>query len=88
MEELLAEARGEPTLEKMRRIIQFRDPRRGLVCYDGEPLPGGTPVEHTLRTAIWLLGEGRAQWWAREDGRPSFENRKEDIVFSDVLSWG
>lgn len=87
MNELLNEGRREPTVEKLRQIIQFRDPRRGLVCYNGEPLPSGKPVEHTIRTTIWLLREGRAQWWALEDGKPSFENRKEDVAFEGVLTW-
>lgn len=87
MNELLDEGRKAPTLEKLRSIIQFRDPRRGLVCYNGELLPGGTPVEHTIRTAIWLLREGRAMWWALEAGKPSFENRKPDVEFKDVLRW-
>lgn len=88
MNELLDEGRKEPTLEKLRQIIQFRDPRRGLVCYNGEPLrPGGSPVEHTIRTSIWLLREGRAMWWALEGDTPSFENRKEDIHYKDVLRW-
>lgn len=87
MAELLDEARANPTLEGLCRFIQFRDPRRGLVCYNGEPLPSGQPVEHTIRTTIWLLREGRAQWWALENGKPSFENRKEDVRFENVLTW-
>lgn len=87
MNELLDEARANPTLETLQRFIQFRDPRRGLVCYNGDPLPSGKPVEHTIKTTIWLLREGIAQWWAIEDGKPSFENRKEDIRFKDVWLW-
>ena len=88
MQELLDEARKNPTLEGLRRIIQFRDPKRGKVCYNGEILtPGGPPCNFTLRTTIWLLREGRAMWWAKEGDKPSFENRKEDIEFKDVLLW-
>ena len=89
MKELLDEARKKPTLEGLRSIIQFRDPERGSVCYAGESfVPGGPAEEFTLRTTIWLLAEGRAMWWAKEDERPSFENRKEDINYSDVCLWG
>jgi hypothetical protein len=88
MGELLDEARKKPTLEKMRQFIQFRDPKRGMVCDNGDVLyPGGPPIEFTIRTVIWLLREGRAQWWAKEGEKPSFENRKEDVVFKDVLLW-
>jgi len=87
MNELLDEARANPTLETLRRFIQFRDPKRGLVCYNGELLPGGTPLEHTIRTTIWLLREGRAQWWALEGDTPSFENRKEDVRVQDAGLW-
>jgi hypothetical protein len=88
MNQLLDEARANPTLEKLRQIIQFRDPKRGQVCYNGEELyPGGTPLEFTLRTQIWLLREGRALWWAKEGQTPSYENRKEDVVFKDVFLW-
>lgn len=34
-----------------------------------------------------LLREGRALWWALENGKPSFENRKDDIHYQDVLRW-
>ena len=72
----------------LRRIIQYRDPQRGVVCYDGEPLrPGGIPIAYTLRTTIWLLREGRAIWGAREGDTPSFANRKEDLYFQDALRW-
>ena len=87
MNELLVEGRKNPTLEKLRQIIQFRDPKRGMVCYNGERLPGGNQLEYTLKTTIWLLREGRAMWWAKEGDKPSFENRKEDIQFKDVLLW-
>ncbi len=88
MNELLEEARESPTLEGLRRFIQFRDPRRGQVCYNGEILfPGGPPCEHTLRTTIWLLREGRAMWWAKEGDTPSFENRMPDLDYKDVWLW-
>jgi hypothetical protein len=87
MNELLDEGRKNPTLEKLRQVIQFRDPKRGLVCYNGEPLPSGAPVEHTIRTTIWLLREGRAMWWAIDGATPSFKNRREDVEFKDVLRW-
>jgi len=88
MSELLDEARQEPTLEKLRSIIQFRDEERGQVCYNGEILfPGGPPCEYTLRTTIWLLAEGRALWWAKEGDKPSFQNRKPDVEFSEVFLW-
>jgi len=88
LEELLDEARQEPTLEKLRQIIQFRDPERGRVCYNGEALvPGGEPVEHTIRTVIWLLAEGKAMWWAREGEVPSYENRMPDVEYGDAQAW-
>ena len=86
--ELLDEARVNPTLEKLRSIIQFRDPQRGQVCYRGESaLPGGPPLEWTLKTSIWQLGRGRALWWAIQGESPSWENRQPDVEFSDVLLW-
>lgn len=88
MNELLDEARRTPTVEGLRGIIQFRDAQRGLVCYNGERLtPDGPPCEFTLRTAVYLLAEGKARWWAREGGKPSFENRKPDVTFNDVWLW-
>jgi len=89
MTELLEEARGNPTLEGMRRMIQFRDPKRGKVCYNGEILfpPDGPPCEYTLCTTIWCLSEGRALWWGKEGDKPSYENRKPDVEYSDVMLW-
>ncbi len=88
MNELLDEARKNPTVETLRRFIQFRSPARGNVCGNGEILfPGGPESEYTLRTTIWLLREGRAMWWAREGNKPSFENRKPDAEFKDVWRW-
>ena len=88
MTELLDEARPRPTLEGLRRLIQFRDPARGLVCYNGERLtPDGPPCEFTLRTAIWLLAKGQAQWWAKDGHTPSYANRQPDVTYHDVLLW-
>ncbi len=88
MNELLDEARQSPTVETLRRFIQYRDPQRGNVCGNGEILfPGGTPTEYTLRTSLWLLREGKAMWWAREGNKPSFQNRKPDVTFRDVWLW-
>ena len=88
MTELLDEARQHPTLETLRQMIQFRDPQRGYVCYNGEVFhPGDPPVEFTLRTSIWLLREGKAQWWAKKGDTPSFENRMPDHEYTDVLTW-
>lgn len=89
MNELLDEARRAPTLEMLRRIIQFRDSERGCVCYNGDVLiPGGPPCEHTIRTTVWLLREGRAQWWAKHGDTPSFENRMPDMEYDGVWRWG
>jgi len=48
--------------------------------------PGVMPSAMPRRSARWRI-EGFAQWWALEDGKPSFENRKEDVRFEDVLQW-
>jgi len=88
MNQLLDDARRKPTVEGMRRMIQFRDPKRGNVCSNAEILiKGGPPCETTIRTIVWRLAEGVAHWWAWENGKPSFENRKPDVEFSDVLLW-
>ncbi|MCM8759334.1 MAG: hypothetical protein NC906_06145 [Candidatus Omnitrophica bacterium] len=88
MNELLDQARKNPTLETMRRFIQFRDPVRGNVCGNGETyVPGGAPSEYTVRTIIWLLKEGRALWWAREGNKPSYENPMPEVKFENVLLW-
>ena len=88
MNELLNEAREDPTLERMQRIMFFRSADRGNVCGDGDRyVPGGPEAEYTIRTAIWALREKRALWWAREGSIPVWENRKEDVVFSDVQPW-
>lgn len=84
--QLLDEARKTPTLEKIRQMIQFRDPRRGYVCYDGDVFhQGDPPVEHTLRTIIWQLREQKALWWARKEGKPSFLNPQAPVEFKGVL---
>jgi len=88
MNQLLDEARRNPTLETMRAFIQFRDPERGNVCGNGDVYAPGCPKsEYTIRTSIWLLHEGRAMWWAKEDERPSYENRKPDVTFTNALLW-
>ncbi len=90
MTQLLEEAKAKPSVEALRKIIQFRDPKRGNVAGNGEVLsPGGPPSEHTLRTSLWLLREGRAMWWARDEqtGKPSFENRMPDVTFENVWRW-
>jgi hypothetical protein len=88
MNELLEDARKNPTLETMRRFIQFRDPVRGNVCGNGEIYEKGCPPsEYTVRTIIWLLSKGKALWWARKDNIPSFENPMPDVKFENVLLW-
>ena len=88
LNELLDEARKQPTLELMQRIMHFRSPDRGNVCGNGDRyIPDGPESEYTLRTVIWLLAEGRAMWWARQGDSPVWENRREDILFNDVPLW-
>ncbi len=88
MNELLDDARKNPTLEKLRQLIQFRSPERGNVCGNGEILfPGGNESEYTLRTTIWLLREGKAMWWGKDGNKPSFENPKPDVTFNNVWLW-
>lgn len=73
---LLAEARKAPTLEKLRSILQYRG-AEGVVCDDGDVLfPGDPPIEHTIRTQIICLREGRALWWTRDNatGTPSWQH--------------
>jgi len=89
MNRLLDEARQRPTLEMMRSILQYRGPD-GMVCDDGDVLhPGDPPIEHTIRTHIVCLAEGRALWWARDNARniPSWLNRQEDVHYENVLLW-
>src|SRR5690606_8730246 len=86
---LLDDARANPTLEKLRAMMQYRGPD-GLVAGNGDVLhPGDPGIEHTLRTQIFCLAEGRALWWARDNARdiPSWENRREDVTFKDVWLW-
>lgn len=90
MQELLDEAKKKPSVEALRSIIQFRDPKRGNVAGNGEPLIAeGPPSEWTLKTSLWELAKGRARWWARDNatGKPSFENRMPDVEFKDVWLW-
>ncbi|MCX5662662.1 MAG: hypothetical protein NTW19_23525 [Planctomycetota bacterium] len=89
MTRLLDDARKAPTLEKMRALMQYRGPD-GVVCDNGDVLhPGDPPIEHTIRTMIVCLSKGRALWWTRDNERniPSWQNRREDVVFKDVLLW-
>ena len=75
-------------VEEPRFVFVEGDPERGQVCYNGEIFfPGGPSSEFTLRTSLWLLREGRAMWWAKDGDTPSFENRKEDVSYSDVWLW-
>jgi hypothetical protein len=88
MNSLLEEARRDPTLETLRAFIQFRDPRRGYVCYNGETFhPEDLPVEFTLRTTIWTLREGAALWWAKEGDTASFDNPKPPVSFTGAWAW-
>lgn len=90
MNELLEEARQNPTLESLQAMIQFRDAERGNVASNGEPVRPGAPdsyaFEHTIKTQIWLLEEGKAQWWAydREQSTPSWKNRQPDVTFNNL----
>lgn len=86
---LLDDARANPTLETLRAMMQYRGPD-GLVAGNGDVLhPGDPGIEHTLRTQIFCLAEGRTLWWARDNARdiPSWENRREDVTFKDVWLW-
>ncbi|HOL49865.1 MAG TPA: hypothetical protein PLW07_04740 [bacterium] len=88
MNELLDQVRKNPTLETMRKFIQFRDPVRGNVCGNGEIYgPGCPPSEYTIRTVIWLLSEARALWWAKQGDKPSFENPMSEVKFNNVIVW-
>ena len=89
MNRLLNEARENPTLEKMRSLMQYRG-TDGVVCDNGDILhPGDVPIEHTIKTQIVCLSEGRALWWTRDNEKniPSWENQREDVHFDDVLLW-
>jgi hypothetical protein len=89
MTRLLDEARANPTLESMRALMQYRG-EDGVVCDNGDMLhPDDPPIEHTIKTQIWCLSEGRAQWWTRDNEKniPSWENKREDIHFQDVSLW-
>lgn len=89
MSRLTAEAAKAPTLEKMRALMQYRG-SDGVVADNGDVLaPGDPPIEHTIKTAIVCLGEARALWWTRDNERniPSWDNRREDVVFRDVMLW-
>jgi len=89
MNRLMDEARKNPTVDKLRSIMQYRE-ADGMVAGNGDVLfPGDAPIEHTIRTQIFCLSEGRALWWARDNAKniPSWENRKEDVHFKNVWLW-
>ncbi len=89
MNRLMDEARHNPTVEKLRSIMQYRE-KDGMVAGNGDVLfPGDAPIEHTIKTQIHCLAEGRSLWWARDNQReiPSWLNRKEDIQQKDVFLW-
>jgi hypothetical protein len=89
MNRLMDEARKAPTLERLRALMQYRGPE-GVVCDGGEVnYPGDPPIEHTVRTMIFCLSEGRALWWTWDVERniPSWKNRREDVHFKDALVW-
>ena len=53
-------------------------------------IPGGEPVRLQARLLggdVWLLAEGKAMWWAKDDEVSSLENRMPDVTFDDVLVW-
>ncbi|NQU10379.1 hypothetical protein HQ590_06300 [bacterium] len=86
---LLDEARRNPTLEKLRSIMQYRGPD-GMVCDNGDVLfPGDPPIEHTIRTQICCLGEARALWWTRDNakGTPSWRHPMPEVKFQDAPRW-
>jgi len=86
---LLDEARQAPTLEKLRAIMQYRGDD-GVVCDGGDVLhPGDPPIEHTIRTQIFCLAEGRALWWTRDNatGTPSWKHPMPEVKFKDALLW-
>lgn len=89
MNRLLDDARKAPTLARMQALMQYRG-ADGVVADNGEILhPGDPPIEHTIRTQVFCLARRRALWWTRDNARniPSWENRREDVVFSDVDPW-
>ncbi len=88
MKRLVREQSATPTLEGLRKIIQYRGPE-GRVAYHADALrPGGPPTEYTLRTTIWLLREKRALWWAIDGDTPSFETTPKTVEFPGELPWG
>lgn len=93
MEELLEEARAKPTVEALRKMLQFRDDKRGWSAVCGEPIRPGVKgtgcYEHTLRTQVWLLAQGKAKWWAydHKTGKPVWENPQPDVTFENDWKW-
>lgn len=89
MNRLMDEARKNPTVDKLRSIMQYRE-KDGLVAGNGDVLfPGDSPIEHTIKTQIHCLAEGRSIWWTRDNERniPSWQNQREDIKQKDVFLW-
>lgn len=88
MGELLDDAKAAPTIEKLQKLMQFRDEKRGFVAVNGDIIfPGGEPVEHTLRTSIFVLREGKCLWWSKDGDTPSWENPMPDGEYEDVWTW-
>jgi len=87
LNELVAEAKAKPTFEGLRQIMHWRD-GRGRVCYRGEPLrPGGPGCEYTLRTAIWILREGRIAWWLGDADTEVSDSRQPDAHVDEAVRW-
>lgn len=88
MGELLEDAKAAPTVEKLQKLMQFRDEKRGFVAVNGDIIfPGADPVEHTLRTSIFVLREGKCLWWAKDGDTPSWKNRMPDGEYDNVWTW-
>jgi hypothetical protein len=86
---LIDAARRGPTVEKLRSILQYRGPD-GVVCGNGEVLfPGDPPIEHTIRTQITCLKEGRALWWTRDNstGTPSWQHPMPEHRLENAPLW-
>ena len=89
MKRLLDQARKAPTFEALRGLMQYRG-ADGMVCDNGDVLrPDGPPIEHTVKTEIFCLGEGLAAWWARDHEKniPSWERRMPDVRFDNTSLW-
>jgi hypothetical protein len=89
MNRLLDAARKDPTVDALRALMQYRG-ADGVVCDNGDVLfPGDAPIEHTIRTHIICLREGRSLWWARDPrtGAPSWKNPMPEVTYKNVLLW-